>query len=328
MQQLDTLSHSEMCNLTRYADAPLEQQELIVDYHIYNYYPIELSYESTYVYKDASTLHMRCLSNKDGLMVIDVCLNEPMDFVRLCADLFIKNKVCVIIAAVSFNEPSATNAKSSEIMDRFKTYLDKFKAKLPYNMFIDPVSFKVVISRKVKPLKSDGLVIEKDKCHADYNNYYIDNTPFAMSISHSPQHKDMLNVRFEPPLIVPIKSSMNIFDHCIPERHAEMAEFDMSFETPYGSIKPADFNDLTSKFAYVCPLKTYAIIFGLNIPQNASPGIETHPVVNSIRKVLQEHDDAAAKIQEAWRKAISDPSYTVCRKRLMSEFTEFSSIIV
>lgn len=328
--QLDALISPEECNLIHVNNLPEEQKAHIDEFHgITEYLPLfqeDVDYVqmSTYAYKDARILHLRCIANRDNFLVLDVCLREPIHFMRLCADLFNTNKVQVIVAAISLNETDNDETKPPELMTKFTAFYDKYKDKMPYNMLIDPTSFKVVVIRKFARKTPPNVAITVD-CNVCYNNSYVKDIPTTMFLSTSPTQQ-VINARFNPPLILPVKSAMNIYDHCTPHLLAKAPVFDLNFETPYGDVKPFEFQDMmTSKLGFLCPLGTYSIIYGVSIPKNTP---SSNPVVENIRLNVLGHESAATKIQDAWRRAISDPSYAVCRKRLMSEFNEVNATMM
>lgn len=59
------------------------------------------------------------------------------------------------------------------------------------------------------------------------------------------------------------------------------------------------------------------------IPLGQSMGREVGAFQRYATTCLEHFDAQAAKIQQAWRRAISDPSYLVCRRRLLAEWNEW-----
>jgi hypothetical protein len=54
-----------------------------------------------------------------------------------------------------------------------------------------------------------------------------------------------------------------------------------------------------------------------NLNQNPNMLLSVDDIVNIVK-----HDHSASIIQRIWRKAISDPTHTLCKRRLLREYRE------
>lgn len=90
---------------------------------------------------------------------------------------------------------------------------------------------------------------------------------------------------------------------------------EVTFPIPFVEVTPAVYSDLSQTMnAMLCAARARA----------ARHSGMSKRVLYAMRN-YRYHHALAKKIQRAWRRAVSDPSYTVCRKRLLGEYVELAS---
>jgi hypothetical protein len=192
------LTDPEGCGLVHYGLLSRDQQITIMWYYIQNLRYSNASFDTitsaSYVYKDASACHLRCIANRDNVLVIDICLNRASQLMNLCPKLFLSNDATVIVASISMNIRDAfAHVKSPIIMDDFIALKQKHQQQLPFHMFIDPTSYTVVVTRKCKPF--EGACLLTAECTVQDRNDTTETNNMAL---HSHSTKDnMFNISFD-----------------------------------------------------------------------------------------------------------------------------------